>query len=110
MAAGSLVSQLMNRHGRVAEARQSWRTLDAGAGEQTFQLDFPAKGGPQSCLVEVYQGRVATRMAMQVHFLNWNVLDTVVILEEGNFPHPRCTLCKMLVPWRALNSRHPSTE
>ena len=33
----------------------------------------------------------------------------MVILEEGNLPHPWCTRCDMLVPRRALNSRHPAT-
>ena len=27
-------------------------------------------------------------------------------MEEGNLPHPQCTQCNMLVPWRALNDRH----
>ena len=35
-----------------------------------------------------------------------HVLDTVVILEEGNLPHPRCPQRDMLVPWRTLNGRH----
>ena len=35
--------------------------------------------------------------------------DTIIILEEGNLPHPRCENCDMFVPWRALNSRHKST-
>ena len=35
--------------------------------------------------------------------------DTVIILEEGNLPHPRCENCDMLVPWRALNGRHKDT-
>ena len=47
---------------------------------------------------------------MRVHFLYWHVLDTMVILEEGNLPHPRCTQCDMLVPRRALNGRHPATS
>ena len=46
---------------------------------------------------------------MRVHFLHRHVLDTVVILEEGNLPDPRCARCDMLVPWRALNGRHTST-
>ena len=37
------------------------------------------------------------------------VRDTVIILEEGNLPHPRCENCDMLVPWRALNVRHRDT-
>ena len=30
----------------------------------------------------------------------------MIILEEGNLPHPRCSRCDMLVMWRALNGRH----
>ena len=47
---------------------------------------------------------------MQVHYLYWHVLDTVVIMEEGNLPHPRCTRCDMLSPRRALNDRHTATN
>ena len=46
---------------------------------------------------------------MQVHFVQRHVLNTLVILEEGKFPHPRCALCDMQVPRRALNGRHPGT-
>ena len=46
---------------------------------------------------------------MQVNFLHRNVLDTVVILEEGNLPHPQCPQCDMLVPYHILNGRHPAT-
>ena len=92
MAVGSLVSHLMTQNGRVAEARWSWRTPAAGDGAWAFRMAFPAKGGPQSCPVEECPGRAATRMATRVHFLlHRHVLDTVVILEEGNLLHPRCT-------------------
>ena len=46
---------------------------------------------------------------MRMHFLHRHVLNTVVILEEVNFPHPRCARCDMLVPRRDLNGRHPAT-
>ena len=36
--------------------------------------------------------------------------DIVIILEEGNIPHPRCPRCDMFVLWRALNGRHKNTE
>ena len=72
-------------------------------------MSFSAKGGPQKCPMEGCPGRVATRTAMRVHFVHRHVLDTVVILEEGNFPHPRCARCDMQVPRRALNGRHPGT-
>ena len=46
---------------------------------------------------------------MRVHFWKRHVRDTVIILEEGNLPHPRCEKCDMLVPWRFLNGRHKDT-
>ena len=46
---------------------------------------------------------------MQVHLVHRHVLNTVVMLEEGNFPRPRCSQCDMQVPRRALNGRHPGT-
>ena len=47
---------------------------------------------------------------MKVHFWNRHVKDIVVILEEGNLPHPRFPLCDMLVPWKALNRMYMHTE
>ena len=72
-------------------------------------MSFPAKGGPRKCPVAGCPGRVAARAVMRVHFVHWNVLDTVVILEEVNFPHQRCAWCDMLVPRQDLNGRHPGT-
>ena len=46
---------------------------------------------------------------MRVHFFHQHVRDTVIILEEGNIPHPRCPRCDMLVPWRSLNRNHLDT-
>ena len=34
----------------------------------------------------------------------------MVILEEGNLPHPRCPLCNMLVLWKSLNGIHTRTS
>ena len=48
-------------------------------------------------------------MEMQVHFMHRHVLDTVVILEDGNTPHPRCPQCEIMVPRRKLNRSHPVT-
>ena len=46
---------------------------------------------------------------MRVNFWRRNVRDIVIILEEGNLPHPRCSRCDMLVPWRSLDGKHKST-
>ena len=48
-------------------------------------------------------------MSMRVHFCHRNIRDTVVIMYEGNLPHPRCPLCDILVMWRALNGTHRFT-
>ena len=50
------------------------------------------------------------RTAMRVHFWNRHVRDTVVILEEGNLPQPRCPMCDILVTWREMNGMHQCTE
>ena len=63
MAAVSLETHLMTHHGRVAEARWSWRTMATGDRTRTFRMDFPAKGGPWSSLVEGCPAREATRTA-----------------------------------------------
>ena len=39
---------------------------------------------------------------MQVHFVHRHVQDTVVMMEEGNLPHPRCLRCDLQVPRKAL--------
>ena len=70
---------------------------------------LPGQGCPWSCPVEGFPGQVSMRTAMRVHFLHRNILDTVVILEEVNLPHPRHTRCEMMVPRRALNGRQPAT-
>ena len=43
---------------------------------------------------------------MQVHFVHRHVQDTMVMLDEGKFPHPWCARCDMQVPRNALNRRH----
>ena len=109
MAAGSLAGHSMPDHGLVEEEIWSWKTSATGEEPQTYCMAFLAKGVPRSFPVEGCIGRAATRMAMWVNFIHWRVLDTVVILEEGNLPHPRCPRCNLLFPWRSLNRRHPAT-
>ena len=70
-------------------------------------MSFPEKGGPRRCPVEGCPGQLATRTAMRVHFMHRHVLDTVVMLEEGNSPH--LARCNMPVHRRALNGIHLGT-
>ena len=86
---GSMSSHLMTRHGKAAARGQLW-TPQADGGPRTYKMSFPAKGGPRRCPVEECPGSLETRTAMRVHFLHRHVHDTVVMLEEGNLPLPRC--------------------
>ena len=43
-------------------------------------------------------------------FLHRHVSDTMIILEDSNLAHPRCSRCDMLVPWKALNGWHFTTN
>ena len=72
-------------------------------------MSFPTKGGPRQCPVEGCPGALATRTEMRVQFVHRNVQDTVVMLEEGNLPHPWCSRCNPQVPRKALNGRHLGT-
>ena len=81
----------------------SWAT---GSEPQTYWMAFPTKVGPWICPVEGCLGQAGTGTAIRMHFFNWHVRDIVIILEERDLPHPRCSQCDILVPWRALNGRH----
>ena len=83
--------------------------MATGGDPRTYQMALPTKGGPRNCPVDGCLGRAGTWTAMRMHLCSRNVRDIVNILEEGNLPHPRCSRCDMLVPWRALNGRHHAT-
>ena len=73
-------------------------------------MSFPAKRCRRRCPVERCPGVLATQAAMRVHFVHRHVHNTVVILEEGNLPLPRCPLCDLQVSRKALNGRHLGTS
>ena len=83
---------------------------NGGDNLRTYILVFPDISVPRPCPVEGFSGQASTRTAMRVHFWHRHVRDTVVILDEGKLPHPRCPLCDMMVPWKDLNRTHRRTE
>ena len=108
LAVGSMSSNLMTRHEKESTRRQLW-TPQTDGGPRTYKMSFPAKGGPRQCPVEGCPGALATITAMRVHFVHRHVHDTVVMLEKGNLPLPRCPQCKLQFPRKALNGRHLGT-
>ena len=101
-------------HGDTAAMRDRWdvvlpitgRIDEGGRDRSDSDLNTPEEGVPRRCPVEGCPGKLTTRTEMRVHFVHRHVLDTVVMLEEGNFPQPRCARCDMQVPRKALNGRH----
>ena len=93
MAAGSLESHHMTQHGKAQERKWAWTDAATGGGEggekKMYRMEFP-KGGETEYPVKVCPGRAGTRTAMRVHFWRRHVRETIIILEEGNLPHPRC--------------------
>ena len=112
-AAGSLDSHRMSQHGKARERRGTWTAAATGGGgggeTKTYRIEFP-KGGTKECPVAGCPGRAGTRTAMRVHLWRRHVRDVVIILEEGNLPHPICSRYDIFVLWRSLNDSHKSTE
>ena len=46
---------------------------------------------------------------MRVHFVHRHIHDTVVMLDQGNLPIPRCPRCDLQVPRKALSGRYLGT-
>ena len=49
------------------------------------------------------------RTNLRTYFLHCHMRDKIVILEEGNRPHPHCPNCDMFVPRTCLNLCHYTT-
>ena len=53
---------------------------------------------------------MTTRTNLQIQFLHYHMRDMIVIMEEGNYNHPRLHACNRFVTWEALSHRHPTTS
>ena len=60
LAAGSMSSHMMTRHGKAAPRRHLWAPQMTG-GPRLYKMIFPTKGGRQQCPVEGCPGVSATR-------------------------------------------------
>ena len=91
--AGLQDSHRMSHYGKARERLWTWTDAaiggEGGGEPKTYRIEF-IKGGTKECPVEGCPGRDGTRTAMKVHLWRQHVRDIVIILEEGNLPHPRC--------------------
>ena len=61
------------------------------------------------CPVEGCGGRESTGTNLRTHFVHLHVWYKIVIMEEGNPPHPRCPARNMFVTWLTMKNIHPTT-
>ena len=88
MELGLLVVHMQTQHGIKEKDICSWESTAPGE-THTYMMAFPTAGVLRDYPIEGCPGRAATRTAVQVHFFHRHVRDNVIILEEGNIPHPR---------------------
>ena len=110
MAKGSLVAHRKTQHGVLKGVLGQVGNKEVGDNDPIiFRIAFPEKSGPRTCPVEEYSGLAVIGTAMRMKFWHRNFRDTVVILEEGNLPHPQCPICDMMLPWRSLSRNSQRT-
>ena len=96
LAKGSLVAHCQTQYGMAKGGSiQEGENEDRVNNPRTFRMEFPAKAVPMPYPVEGCSGRAMMGTAMWVHFWHRHFQETVVILEEGNTPHPRFPLFDM---------------
>ena len=85
-------------HGKADGGKWHWNTTSPSRDPRTYKMVFPTAGPLRNCPAEGCQGQAAMRTAIRVHFLHRHVRDTMIILEEGNLPHPHFPRCDIMVP------------
>ena len=77
---------------------------------KAYLVSFPRIATAIHYPVEGCQFRDFNCTNLRIHLSHRHMRDTIIILEEGNCPHPCLPKCDMFIPWKALNWRHPSME
>ena len=75
-----------------------------------YRVSFLRDYRSMVCPVGDCVGRPTTRTKLRIRFVHHHMRYTVVILEEGNLPRPRCLACAMFVPWELMRRRHSETD
>lgn len=106
LSAGSLQQHMRTQHGLAGVIRQEDALPDL---LPTYTVSFPRTATSIDCPVDGCVGKATSRNDLRRHFVHRHVQSTLVILEEGSAPLPRCELCDMFVTFAALNSGHQNT-
>ena len=108
-----LVVVLLDAHGQtyhVKERPSQGMAPLTKPGPRLYRVSLPRSTRSIGCPVGECEERATTCTNICIHFIHHHMRDTVMIMEEGNRPHPRCPYCDMSVPWAAINRRQPATS
>jgi hypothetical protein len=108
LSAGLLVSHMQTQHG-VAAPDDIGHADAPGRAPAVYRVSFPRALRVRECPVEGCPGSAVSTSSLRRHFMHRHPSDTLVILEEGSVPLPRCEHCGMHVPAAALSSGHYQT-
>ena len=65
-----------------------WVATPTTPSPRMYRVSFLWAFESVGCPVEGCGGRKLTRTNLRIHFLNRRMKDMIVIMEEGNHPHP----------------------
>ena len=103
ISAGSLQQHMQRQHGLHGVIQQDDTVPQQPA---VYSISFPRTIDLVQCPVKGCPGTATSRSNLHRHFMHRHVFDTIIIPEEGSAPLPRCELCDMFIPYKALNRGH----
>jgi hypothetical protein len=109
LAQSSLAHHMRVQHGRTSGGSGFDPPEVIGAPPAEYRVSFPKTATLADCPVEGCPGKATSRTNLRAHFMYRHVCDTIVILDEGSYPHPRCLSCDMFVPRPGVYTTHPRT-
>ena len=86
LAEGLLTAHQQDQHGKEWPPQLATRPVTPDP--RIYRFYFPRDSGSIRRSVGGCEGRATTHTNLQIHFVNHHMQGMLVILEEGNFPHP----------------------
>ena len=105
LVATSMYAKIQTYHGRSGWARPLAQPLTLPRTKK-YWVDFLQTAKVINCLVEVCPGRMTRRNNPWSHFMHPNVEDTIVVLNQGPIPDPRCRQQDIFIPRQAMQAEH----
>jgi len=109
LAKGSLNTHKRTVHG-VSALRGNLGPEPPERAPDSYRVSFPAGVHGVECPVEDCPGTATTRDNLRSHFAHRHPRDSLCILEEGRYPHPKCNRCGMHVSLLAMGQGHQNSQ